>query len=159
MPPLLILGAIALGALVLRKKNPAAAKSTVDAMIDPTELYSPNVALVRWQMSQAIATNDPTLIRSAADVISTALKMPKTGANLRTWADMVPGGKVSGEIGAAFARERPGSDRKPIVIPDWLRFQATQSLLAGDPAHIRATAETMKRFGYRRAAQIHLAQL
>ena len=159
MPPILILGAIALGALVLRKKKPAAAASTPDAMIDPSEAYSPNAANARFQIANAIASNNPATIRATADVISTGLKMPKTGAILRAWASMVPGGSVAGEVGAAFARQRPGSDGRPIVIPDWLKFQATQSMLSGDPGHIRATAETMKRFGYRNAAKIHLAQI
>ena len=156
MPPILILGVLALGALAFRKK--AQPKSTVDAMIDPSELYNPNAANARFQITNAVATNNPTLIRATADVIDTGLKMPKTAANLRAWATMAGGGAVAGEIGAAFARQRPG-DKRPIEVPDWLKFQATQSRLSGDPAHIRATAETMKRFGYRHAAEIHLSHV
>jgi hypothetical protein len=146
MAPIFVLGVLALGAFAFRKKS--APKSTVDAMIDPSELYSPNAANARFQIASAVASNNPVLIRATAAVIEDGLKMPKTGANLRAWATMVPGGAVAGEIGAA-----------PAAIPDWLKFQATQSKLTGDPAHIRATAETMKRFGYRRAAEIHLGQL
>lgn len=152
-----LLGAVAVGAWLLRKKP--VAKTTDGAILDASELYSPNAANARFQIQNAVSSNNPALIRQTAEVIGTSLKMPKTADNLRAWATMVEGGAVAGEVGAAFVRQRPGSDRRPIVIPDWLKFQATQSKLSGDPAHIRATAETMKRFGYRHAAKIHLSQL
>jgi hypothetical protein len=58
------------------------------------------------------------------------------------------------EIGASVARRRPGK-----VMPVWLKFNATQSLLAGDPKLIQATATVMRRMGYHEHAAIHLRAL
>lgn len=154
MPPILLLG-VALGAAFLLKKPAPRAKSTPEAMVDSSEASSPNAANALFQVTNAIASNDPALIRKTADAIETGLKMPKTAGNLRAWATMVQGSSssVSGED------ETGASGRRTEPLPEWLRFHATVSKLSGDPSHIRATAETLKRFGYRKAAEIHLQQL
>jgi hypothetical protein len=61
------------------------------------------------------------------------------------------------EVGAAARPRRLSSGAKRL--PDWLRFNATQAVLVGDPSLIRATAHLMRRMGYVKHAEIHLRAL
>jgi hypothetical protein len=62
------------------------------------------------------------------------------------------------EIGA---RRRRGAVKRSAgkrPLPDWLKFAATQSKLAGDPKLIKATAVLLGRMGYAEHAKIHLQE-
>jgi hypothetical protein len=151
MSPLIVVGVLALGAWALKGSKPAQARTTADALIDPSEVMAPNAPAVRSIILQTMQGNSLQAYENAA-VFATTAGMPKTAANIRAWKSMVQAGgnAVAGdEVGAVRLRVRE-------QLPDWLKFQATQGKLAGDPHFIRATAETMKRFGYRHAAEIHL---
>lgn len=60
------------------------------------------------------------------------------------------------EVGAA--RRRRGVVKRKRPLPDWLKFAATQSKLAGDPQLIKATAVLLGRMGYVEHAKIHLQE-
>lgn len=84
-------------------------------------------------------------------------------APLVEWAnddddDDAGAGDDADEVGAKRRRgalhRRAGSKR----LPDWLRFAATQSKLAGDPQLIKATAVLLGRMGYAEHAKIHLKE-
>lgn len=164
MTSVVLLGALAVGAYLLKSAAaPSKPRSTVDTMIDPSERHSPNADNARFQITNAIASGNADLIAQTANVIDTGLRMPKTAANLRAWGEMVRSGggtRVAGyledEVGA---RRRAKVAKNASPLPDWLRFQATQSKLAGNPEHIRATAKAMRMSGYSRAADIHLQLL
>lgn len=153
MNPLYLLGALAV-AWAFKPKNAPKPRTTADALIDPGEVMAPQAPLVRSIILQTMQTNSLAAYENTA-VLAQTSNMPKTAANIRAYRDMLKSGghAVAGdEIGA----EPRLSAREKRQIPDWLRFQATQSKLSGDPRFIAATAETMRRYGYRRAAEIHL---
>lgn len=160
-PLLLVAGVAAFGAFLFKKApNDPGPKSTVDALIDPAEKSHPNAENARFQIAQAMATNSISQMTATAEAVEHGLKMPRSAANLRAWRDMARAGgnAVAGDLPGLFqvgaAPKR--SQRRGPEVPEWLKFQATQSKLAGDPSFIRATAETMRRMGYRGAAEIHL---
>jgi hypothetical protein len=288
MAPFIYLGLALAGgfALLKRSDHPAAVAATTDAaLIDPSEKSHPNAEVARRAIVAAMHFNSLTLYENTAIAIE-ALKMPKTAANVRTWAQMAKSGgqTVAGdefeigaddwdEVGAArrvvkklYAKHvaakkkprprpkakpkaqakparRPAPRRAPARtppalsaptpapaalaavetspnepttpsavlalasspaapaslaewssspsddgqsyddddaesyddeaegeggevgassskrLPDWLRFAATQSALAGDPALIEATATVMRRMGHHHHAAIHLRAL
>jgi hypothetical protein len=80
------------------------------------------------------------------------------------WAPDDDDGGGNDDEGGGFDDEADDDDEvgasgKPKRLPDWLRFSATQSKLAGDPRFIRATAQVMQRMGYAAHAKIHLQAL
>jgi len=253
LPPIFLAGLAIAGGLAFLKRSgsgssPAAtvAPTTDLALIDPSEKTHPNAEVARRAIVAAMHYNSLILYESTAVAIETQLKMPKTAANVRIWAEMAKSGgqTVAGEdsygddvggtdgygddeVGARrkvvrkilakhkaakakpkpkpkpkarpparlAAKPKPAADeppplvnwssddndndddggedfggesddadddevgakaKRPNKLPDWLRFSATQSMLAGDPQLIRATAQVMRRMGYHKQAAIHL---
>lgn len=235
--PILFLGLAVAGGLALLSRtgssssSAASTQTTDQALIDPSEKTHPNAMLAQRAIIVAMHLNSLSNYAATATAIEQQLKMPKTAANVRTWAEMAKSGglTVAGEddeIGAddeVGARRRvvrrlyakhkarpkpkpkrraappprrlsapssssssdsaewePEADEEPQTfeaaddegdddevgagarrggsqrLPDWLRFSATQSMLAGDPKLIRATAQVMARMGHARHAQIYL---
>jgi hypothetical protein len=215
---------LALGAgLAYSKRASSSVPATTDAvLIDPAEKAHPNAETARKAIVNAMTVNSMTLYEMTAVSIETQLRMPKTAANVRTWATMakqgghtIAGDEVGGsegygddgdEVGArkrwvaslfrkvtaakASAKKKKrrngssaaasvdwssaqddegggdedddevgASSRRKKTLPDWLRFSATQSMLAGDPRLIKATAQVMRRMGYHEHAAIHLRAL
>lgn len=147
--PLLIVGGLIAAVLALKSDKPSSSgRSTADALIDPSELMHPNAAAVRAIILQTMAAGVPAAYENAAIFAETA-GMPKTAGHIRTWRGMMQGG-------GTVAGDEVGASARGAQVPDWLKFAATQSKISGDPRYIRATAQAMKRFGYRRAAEIHL---
>jgi len=309
MAPIVYLGLAIAGGFALLKRSdssPPVAATTDAALIDPSEKMSPNAEVARRAIVAAMHFNSLSLYENTAIAIESQLKMPKTAANVRTWAQMAKSGgltvagdddEVGGthgygdydEVGAAKrvvkklyakhtaakpkpkarpkpkakplakARKRPSSSARPAArvppalnaptpeaspattttpeaptatpaaaaapiaveshpaepatpaavlalasspaapvslsswsgpsddgdgyddaeadddagddedevgatrsrkkLPDWLRFSATQSMLAGDPKLIEATAKVMRRMGYHEHAAVHLRAL
>lgn len=160
-PPLVLLGVLAVGALLTRKK---AKENTnvISSMIDPSELYSPNASLAAGYIDAAVRSNSRSKLTETARVLEVDYRMPKTAANVRAWLAMMEqnaqhGGTalVAGDIGYGY----PRSDHSRRAVPDWLRFHATQSKYSGDPNHIKATARAMAAAGFRREAKVHIQQL
>lgn len=246
MHPILLLGlAVGAGLAWTKRSAAAATPATTDAaLIDFSEKSHPNAETARKAILNSMRVNSLTLYEMTAVAIETQLRMPKTAANLRTWATMAKqgGNAIAGEFGygddgdevgarrrrrpkqlaaatsptkkrrrrrrarsaivpelaaaaavptvenvlaAARAEEAPsyarsygygasdwgdeGEDEeegdededevgaaRSKELPEWLRFSATQSKLAGDPKLIRATALLMRRMGYVRHSEIHL---
>lgn len=146
MNPLLLLGAL-LGAVIFLPRSRSGA-TTSSAIVDASERNHANAAAARFQIDHAIRTNSISTIAATATAIET-MGMPRTAENLRAWGEMARQG------GHAVAGQLGGKRQ----LPDWLRFQLTASRLSGDPKHIRATAKTLKAYGYRDVAEIHLRQL
>lgn len=284
--PILLLG-LGVGAALALAKRASSSKpppTTDAALIDPSERTHPAAETARLAIVNAMTVNSMTLYEMTARAIETQLRMPKTAANVRTWATMakqgghtIAGDEVGAddfgddEVGAARRRvsklyraklkarrarrkaaaasagtaapaaaassSKPAAKKRrrrrrkvtpalaaaaaapsvatvlaaatpapqassygygygsaaPLVdwesdeeeededdagdddagdddevgassrrssgvrrLPDWLRFQATQSKLVGDPRHIEATALLMRRMGYVEHAEIHL---
>ncbi|HET9930201.1 MAG TPA: hypothetical protein VFQ35_05930 [Polyangiaceae bacterium] len=156
MGPIFFIGALAIGALLLRPTK-TKVKTLDEGLIDGSEAQqlanTERLAAARFQIQSLIAKNSISFARQSADYIEKTLGMPRTANNVRAYATMLDENRAAG--GTAVAGEI-GWEPAP---PDWLKFHATQSKLGGDPAQIRATAETMRRYGYRRAARIHLRLL
>lgn len=175
--PILILGlAVGAGLAWAKGKSSGPVAPTTDlALIDPSEKTHPNAETARLAIVNAMTVNSVTLYEMTAKAIETQLKMPKTAGHLRTWSKTAQQGghAIAGEDDVAqlqassssspvLASLVAGSSRrggKASRLPDWLRFHATQSKLAGDPRFIVATAQVMRRMGYRQEAEIHLRSL
>src|SRR3982750_574100 len=94
MAPFIYLGlAVAGGFALLRRSDthPPIAATTDAALIDPSEKSHPNAEIARRAIVAAMHFNSMTLFENTAIAIE-GLKMPKTAANVRTWAQMAKSG-------------------------------------------------------------------
>lgn len=174
--PILILGlAVGAGLAWAKSKGSGPVAPTTDlALIDPSEKTHPNAETARLAIVNSMTVNSVTLYEMTAKAIETQLKMPKTAGHLRTWSKTAQQGghTIAGDDDVAQLQASAGSSPvlaslvvgakrggKAARLPDWLRFQATQSRLAGDPRFIDATAKVMRRMGYRQEAEIFLRSL
>lgn len=98
-------------------------------------------------MVQAAAASSPVLaplVSYGASAPSDAFEFDDEGGS--------DGDDEGEEVGAS-------SRRRARPLPEWLKFNATQARLVGDPRLIRATAQLMRGMGYPRHAEIHLQAL
>ena len=169
MHPILLLGlALGAGLAFTKRSNASSAPATTDAaLIDPVERMHPNAETARKAIVNAMQVNSLSLYEQTAVAIETQLRMPLTAGHLRSWAAMAKQGghAVAGsegygddEVGASRPRMLRGRRGGKQMLPDWLRFSATQSKPAGDPNLIKATAKVMRRMGYVEHSEILLTE-
>jgi hypothetical protein len=119
MAPIIFMGLAVAGGLALlsRASSSGGSNQTIDnALIDPSEKAHPNAALAQQAIAASMTRNSASLYEMTAIAIETRLGMPKTAANVRTWAKMAAQGgqQVAGEDDDVGADDEVGAARRVV---------------------------------------------
>ena len=146
-----------------RKRKPAAA-AAAPAPAVKRKRRKKRARAVAPALAAAVAAPSVANVLAAANATPSSAVVPYGAAAPRVdWdsAEDDEDGDGDDEGGADEGDddEVGASSRRPNKLPEWLRFSATQSMLAGDPKLIKATAQVMRRMGYHEHAEVHLRAL